>query len=120
VALVLHYGYGALAGAAYGVYSAKWPPMKTGSGTLFGTAVWLFGDELPISVSGLSKPFARSARSHGSALAAHLLFGVTTELARRLLLGSSSRRLTFDNGASSSNRTSLYTLGSCSPPRNDL
>jgi uncharacterized membrane protein YagU involved in acid resistance len=86
LALLLHYGYGAIAGAGYAISAATWPPMKAGCGSLFGTGVWLLGDELPISLSGLSDPFARSVRSHVSALAAHLLFGATTELTRSVLL----------------------------------
>lgn len=86
LALLLHYGYGAIAGAGYAVSAAKWPPVKAGYGTLFGAGVWLLGDELPISLSGLSNPFARSVRSHASAFGAHLLFGAATELTRRVLL----------------------------------
>ena len=86
LALLLHYGYGAIAGAGYAISAARWPPMKTGCGSLFGTGLWLLGDELPISLSGLSNPFARSVRSHVSAFAAHLLFGATTELTRSVLL----------------------------------
>jgi hypothetical protein len=89
LALLLHYGYGAFAGAGYAVSAAKWLRIKTGYGTLFATGVWLLGDELPISLSGLSNPFARSIRSHASAFAAHLLFGSATELTRRVLLHSS-------------------------------
>lgn len=83
LALVLHYVYGALAGAAYAVAAERSSLSRAGYGTLFGTAVWLFGDELPITLSGLSNPFARTVRSHGSAFAAHLLFGAATELSRR-------------------------------------
>lgn len=89
LALLLHYGYGAFAGAGYAISAPKWPPLKAGYGTLFGTGVWLLGDELPISLSGLSNPFARSIRSHASAFAAHLLFGAAAELTRRVLLLSS-------------------------------
>ena len=86
LALLLHYVYGALAGAGYAAYAANSPLRRAGYGTLFGTALWILGDELPISISGLSDPFARSTRSHASAFAAHLLFGASTEGARRLVL----------------------------------
>ena len=86
LALLLHYGYGAFAGAGYAVSAARWSPIKAGYGTLFGTGVWFFGDELPISLSGISNPSARGIRSHASAFAAHLLFGAATELTRRALL----------------------------------
>ncbi len=82
LALVLHYAYGALAGAAYALAVENTRYARAGCGTLFGTAVWLLGDEIPIALSGLSNPFARTTRSHGSAFAAHLLFGAATELSR--------------------------------------
>lgn len=82
LALVLHYAYGAIAGAAYAIAVEKLSLARAGYGTLFGTTVWLFGDELPIALSGLSNPFSRTARSHGSAFAAHLLFGAVAELSR--------------------------------------
>ena len=83
VALVLHYTYGALAGAAYAVAVEKLPLARAGYGALFGATVWMFGDELPITLAGISNPFARTARSHGSAFLAHLLFGAVAELTRR-------------------------------------
>lgn len=85
LALVLHYAYGALAGAVYASTVTRVPVLRAGKGTLFAMAVWFFGDELPITFSGISDPFERTARSHGSAVAAHLLFGLATELSRKML-----------------------------------
>jgi uncharacterized membrane protein YagU involved in acid resistance len=82
MALALHYGYGLLAGVAYCAATEKFPLARFGYGTLFGTGLWLFGDELPVTVTKLSDPFSRSLRSHASAFAAHLLFGTVTELVR--------------------------------------
>ena len=83
IALLLHYGFGATAGAAYGIVAQKFPSARAGYGTAFGIALWAVGDELAMSVSGLSDPRTKSGLSHGSALFAHLLFGVTVELIRR-------------------------------------
>lgn len=83
LALVLHYAYGAIAGSVYALGLSRFPWADAGCGTLFGTAVWAFGDELPITLSGISDPRKRTALSHGSAFFAHLLFGATTELSRR-------------------------------------
>ena len=84
-ALYLHYGYGILSGAAYGVAVTKRPAARAGFGMAFGLALWLLGDELAISLAGLSNPLARRPSSHVSALAAHLLFGVVTEGGRRVV-----------------------------------
>lgn len=51
--------------------------LHKGRGAVFGALLWLCADEIPISFSGVSNPFKKSAVSHGSALAAHLLFGIT-------------------------------------------
>jgi hypothetical protein len=74
IALILHYAYGAAAGAAYSTAAETFPAARLGHGTLFGTAVWILGDEIPIALLGISNPCERSVRSHGSALAAHLIF----------------------------------------------
>lgn len=80
IALILHYTYGIAAGVVYSAIAERFPAARRGWGTLFGTAVWIFGDELPIALLKISDPFERSARSHGSALAAHLIFGTVAEL----------------------------------------
>lgn len=80
VALILHYAYGTAAGAAYSAIAETLPATRFGFGALFGTAVWIFGDEIPITLMNISNPFNRSGRSHGSAFVAHLLFGTVTEL----------------------------------------
>ena len=88
VALILHYAYGVAAGAAYSTVAETFPAVRLGYGTLFGTGVWIFGDEIPIALLKISNPCERSARSHGSALVAHLIFGTITEFtlsARRAL-----------------------------------
>jgi hypothetical protein len=84
-ALVLHYGYGAAAGALYTMWKpdhwTKWRP----AGVLFGAVLWLIGDEAAITVSGLSDPRSKSPAAHWSALAVHLLFGVTVDSTIRLI-----------------------------------
>ena len=85
VALWLHYGYGLVSGAAYGAAVAKRPATSAGFGIAFGIGLWLIGDEFAMAATGLSDPFARKASSHGSALLAHLLFGVVTEGGRRVI-----------------------------------
>ncbi len=83
IALLLHYGYGAAAGAGYAVLAGRLPATRAGSGAVFGTALWVVGDELPISLSRISDPRSKHAVSHLSAFVAHIVFGVATEAALR-------------------------------------
>ena len=88
-AAVLHYTYGALAGSAYGALSERFPATGWGLGTMFGASLWLVGDELAITVSGLSDPWSKTGSSHLSALFAHLLFGSVTALTHRVFRSDS-------------------------------
>ncbi len=79
VALKLHYAYGCSAGIFYALCGNRVALLRVGSGTAFGSVLWLVGDELPISIVGVSNPRTKSLASHGSALAVHLLFGAVVE-----------------------------------------
>jgi putative membrane protein len=82
---VVHYGFGAFVGAVYGALAAKAPLAKTGSGTVYGAAVWLLADEIGVPAAGLSKPPNQiPARKHFEALASHLVYGLTVEGVRWL------------------------------------
>lgn len=81
----LHYGFGALTGVAYGVLAELAPEVTRGMGAPFGTAVWLGADEVAVPAFGLAgPPWEHPASVHARALAAHLVYGVTTEGLRRL------------------------------------
>ena len=80
LATVLHYLFGASAGALYGSLAEAAPVLRAGFGTLYGTSIWVFGDELPIRLAGVCDVRRKSAVSHCAALFAHLLFGATVEL----------------------------------------
>jgi hypothetical protein len=81
----MHYGFGALTGAAYGALAELAPEVTRGVGAPFGTAVWLGADEVAVPAFGLSgPPWEHPASVHARALAAHLVYGVTTEGLRRL------------------------------------
>lgn len=87
IGIAMHYAFGAVLGV---VYALAWRP--TDSSGLFGTLLWVCADEIPISASRISNPRAKSAASHASALAAHLIYGsVTAEVVRALQSGRSSR-----------------------------
>ena len=80
----VHYAFGAMAGAAYGLAAEKYPTIVTASGLPFGAAVWLLAEELALPATRLSDmPGKYPLRDHFNALTAHLLFGSTTEVLRR-------------------------------------
>ncbi len=82
----MHYGFGTLTGVAYGVLAEIAPSVTRGVGAPFGTAVWLGADEVAVPAFGLSgPPWEHPASVHARALAAHLVYGVTTEGVRRLV-----------------------------------
>lgn len=80
----LHYAYGISTGAIYGAAADFLPEVTTGAGMPFGALVWLGADEGIVPLLGLSKSFAEYPLSvHASALASHLVYGLTTEIVRR-------------------------------------
>jgi hypothetical protein len=81
---LIHYGYGTLMGAVYGVLAEAFPRTRTGGGTGYGAALWLLGDELAVPVLGLAPAATQvTASTHATALGAHLVYGLTTEAVRR-------------------------------------
>src|SRR3982751_3426240 len=86
VALALHYGHGAATGAGYALLVNKNQGFRAGFGAAYGTALWLAGDEIAVTLMRLSDPRSKTKASHVIALAAHLVYGSVTELSRRSLL----------------------------------
>jgi putative membrane protein len=87
---VVHYLFGAAAGAVYGVAAEVDRSATRGAGIPYGIGVWLVADEIGMHAAG----FATSPRDyplsrHAAALATHIVFGITVEGVRRLLRGSS-------------------------------
>ncbi len=81
-----HYAMGATSGAVYGALAEIIPEVKTGAGLPFGAVVWLAVDEGLIPAVGLSKsPTEYPLSIHAYALASHLVYGLTTELVRRVV-----------------------------------
>jgi uncharacterized membrane protein YagU involved in acid resistance len=63
------------------------PPASAGYGAVYGSAVWLGADEIAVPALGLSGPPTQTqVIGHVQALAAHVVYGVTTDLTRRALL----------------------------------
>lgn len=87
----VHYSFGASMGAVYGALAETCPVTATGFGTTYGIAIWAVADEMAVPAFGLSKPIPETeASSHARALAAHLVYGMATDLAHRGLLKLSS------------------------------
>ena len=83
---IVHYAYGALAGGFYGAAAEVVPAVTKGEGTLYGTILFVGGDEIAVSALGLTKsPADYPLSSHVNAMVSHLVYGVSTELARRAL-----------------------------------
>jgi hypothetical protein len=78
---LVHYTFGAAVGALYGAYVERRP---RGSGAWLGATLWLAADEIAMPVLGLSEPTTRRPlEMHMQSLAAHLVYGATTEAVRR-------------------------------------
>jgi putative membrane protein len=84
---VVHYSYGAVWGGIYGAVAQVAPETAKVLGLPFGVALWGVSDELAVPALGLSKwPTAYPLSSHAQALAAHAVYGITTDLVRRAML----------------------------------
>lgn len=82
---VVHYGFGTLQGAIYGmVLEATGCSGGLLAGLAFGAALFTLADEVAVPAAGLSgKPSETPLPTHLYALAAHLVYGMSTEVARR-------------------------------------
>jgi hypothetical protein len=81
----VHYAYGSLVGGLYGGLAELMPITAAGAGMPFGFALWLLGDEIAVPALGLGKPPTETpAEVHADALAAHFMYGATTDCLRRV------------------------------------
>ncbi len=82
----MHYAMGATSGLIYGMASEITPITTVGAGLPFGAAVWLIADDVVIPALGLSKlPTEYPLSTHSYALSSHLVYGLTTDLVRRVV-----------------------------------
>ncbi|HEY2749410.1 MAG TPA: hypothetical protein VGL86_32550, partial [Polyangia bacterium] len=74
---VIHYGFGAAWGGAYGLWRASVPRAWSPAGVAkFSVAVWILGDNLLLPALRLAAwPHRYPLRLHGYALGAHLAYG---------------------------------------------
>jgi len=83
---LVHYGFGAVMGAAYGMTAEVWPLPTVGVGSVFGTALWLGTDLLSLPAFGFTKwPAEEPAAAHVTHWMAHMVYGMGMEGTRRLL-----------------------------------
>jgi putative membrane protein len=81
---VVHYTFGAMLGGFYGGLAETSPSTTSLCGAAYGTAVWAAADEIAMPVLGLShRTDAQPIERHLHSFAAHIVFGVATELVRR-------------------------------------
>ena len=97
---LVHYAFGAAAGAIYGAAAARTPRITAGAGAPYGAAVFLTAGEVVVPLAGLArKPTAYPPERHVAALATHVVFGLTLEAVRRLLMRHPGRRAPYDLAA---------------------
>lgn len=80
-----HWGYGMFAGLQYGLVASSLRRPRIGYGLAFGAAVWL-GGYVILPAAKLYKPiWEYDRRTLAKDLSAHLVYGLTTATALRLL-----------------------------------
>ena len=83
---VVHYAFGALMGGLYGGLAEYSELVRSGFGTAYGTALFAGGDLIAVPALHLSAPLSEfPAASFAGPYTAHLVYGATTELVRRLV-----------------------------------
>jgi putative membrane protein len=84
----IHWGFGAVAGAAYGALVEYYPLAKTKDGAGFGMALNSLTHGTALPAMGLSAEAEdQTAREKTSEMATHLVFGLVTERVRRFVRG---------------------------------
>ena len=84
----VHYAMGALSGALYGALAELAPRARVGAGrgAGLGAAMWISSDEVGLWLLGFAKPPTQyPASAHLLSLGAHLVYGTTTDLVRRVV-----------------------------------
>jgi putative membrane protein len=83
---IVHYAFGAIMGGVYGGLAEYSSLARSGFGTTFGSALFTGADLVAVPALKLSgAPTDSPASSYATPLAAHLVYGATTELVRRIV-----------------------------------
>jgi uncharacterized membrane protein YagU involved in acid resistance len=84
--LGFHYAFGMLLGGAYGALTEAVPEAASGAGVAFGALEWAIGNRVAAPQFGLLRQRGSySKQEQLQTFAAHVVFGTSTELARRAL-----------------------------------
>ncbi len=82
----IHWGFGALTGAAYGALAEFYPAATSKEGASFGLTLMALTHESALPALGLSgSADQQTTREHTSEMVTHVLYGVTTEIVRSLV-----------------------------------
>ena len=82
----LRWGLGAGVGATYGAVAEFYPEATSRVGANFGLALEALSHEGAMPALGLAaEPADQTMREHGSEITSYIVFGVTTEMVRRLV-----------------------------------
>ena len=83
---VVHYLFGTVMGALYGLATEYFPKARAGFGTAFGTLLFAVADETAVPLARFSgSPTHYPLASHLRALASHVVYGASTEAVRSTL-----------------------------------
>ena len=83
---IVHYAFGGLMGGLYGALAELSSATTAGFGTTFGSMLFTGADLFAVPVLNLAPmPTGQPASAMATPLAAHLVYGATTELVRRLV-----------------------------------
>jgi putative membrane protein len=82
----IHWGFGALTGAAYGALAEFYPAATAKDGAGFGMALASLTHESALPAMGLSdEPEHQTVRERTSEMATHVVYGMVTETVRRVV-----------------------------------
>jgi putative membrane protein len=82
----IHWGFGALTGAAYGALAEYYPVATAQQGASFGMALASLTHDGILPAMDLSAPTEdQTTREHTSEMATHMVYGVVTETVRGLV-----------------------------------
>jgi len=81
----MHYGFGAVAGAAYGAAAELYPAATSKQGASFGMALIALNQDNVLPSLGLAEKRQQTKREHTSELVSFVAYGVVTETVRRVV-----------------------------------
>jgi hypothetical protein len=85
---VAHYAFGSAMGIVYAFLAPRLPALRSGRGALYGALVWAGADEGLMPALGLSRgPRQLRARTHGYALAGHVIYGAAVHAVAAAVVG---------------------------------